>query len=140
LREGLPHPHGATRDGRGRELLAVFRARDPRRAFLDSRLRWYRRILAVRRERIAPLLPLIRRAGTYQVIADDAVFVSWRCDDGRRLRLFANLRSQHTEFPYGSGRVIWREGPVPIETTLDPHRGAAMITRVMAALLSKPAR
>jgi malto-oligosyltrehalose trehalohydrolase len=85
-----------------------------------QRLRWYRRILAVRRERIAPLLPLIRRGGTCQVIADEAVVVSWRCDDGQRLRLFANLCSRHTEFPYGSGRVIWHEGAVPVESTLGP--------------------
>jgi maltooligosyltrehalose trehalohydrolase len=85
-----------------------------------QRLRWYQRILAVRRERIAPLLPRIRRGGTYQVIDDEAVFVSWRCDDGRRLRLLANLRSRETEFPYGSGRVIWHEGPQPNESTLGP--------------------
>ena len=85
-----------------------------------ERLRWYRRILAARRERIVPLLPQIRRAGTFQVIADDAVFVSWRCDDGRRLRLEANLGPRDVEFPYGSGRVVWHEGPAPNETTLGP--------------------
>jgi maltooligosyltrehalose trehalohydrolase len=85
-----------------------------------QRLRWYRRILAVRRERIVPLLPLIRRGGIFQVVDDEAVFVSWRCDDGRRLRLLANLRARETEFPYGSGRVIWHEGPAPVESTLGP--------------------
>jgi len=85
-----------------------------------QRLRWYRRILAVRRERIVPLMPLMRRGGTFQVIDDEAVFVSWRCDDGRRLRLLANLRARDTEFPYGSGRVLWHEGPPPSESTLGP--------------------
>jgi len=83
-----------------------------------ERLRWYRRLLAVRRERIVPLLPSIPRGGTFQVIHDDAVFVSWRCTDGRCLRLSANLGDRTVEFPYDSGRVLWHEGPAPSETAL----------------------
>jgi malto-oligosyltrehalose trehalohydrolase len=85
-----------------------------------QRLHWYRRILGVRRTRIAPLLPLMTRGGASQVIADDAVFVSWRCRDGRKLRLEANLSPREVEFPYGSARVLWHEGPPPAETTLGP--------------------
>ncbi|HET9864569.1 MAG TPA: malto-oligosyltrehalose trehalohydrolase, partial [Steroidobacteraceae bacterium] len=85
-----------------------------------QRLHWYRRILAVRRTRIVPLLPQLPRGGSSQVIADGAVFVSWRCRDGRKLRLEANLGPRAVEFPYGSARVIWHEGPAPAETTLGP--------------------
>ena len=119
----------AVREGRRAEFSRfpefadpALRARIPdpqaERTFLDSklrweeaslpphaqRLRWYRRILAARRERILPLLPSMQRGGTFQVIGDDAVFVSWRCADGRSLRLSANLGPRTVEFPYDSGR------------------------------------
>jgi malto-oligosyltrehalose trehalohydrolase len=85
-----------------------------------QRLHWYRRILGVRRTRIVPLLPLMARGGTSQVIADGAVFVSWLCRDGRKLRLEANLSRRDVEFPHGSARVIWHEGVAPIDTALSP--------------------
>jgi malto-oligosyltrehalose trehalohydrolase len=135
----------AVRDGRRAEFgrfpafadpAARARIPDPQQeqTFLDSklcwedvgqqphaeRLRWYRRILATRRERIVPLLTGLRRGGTFQVIDDDAVFVSWRCEDGRCLRLSANLGSRTVEFPHDAGRVLWHEGPVPMETALAP--------------------
>jgi 1,4-alpha-glucan branching enzyme len=83
-------------------------------------LRWYRRILAVRRARIVPLLAGIPRGATWQVVTDDAVWASWRCADGGRLRVSANLCGRVNEFPYDSGRVIWHEGPRPDETALGP--------------------
>ena len=85
-----------------------------------QRLQWYRRILAVRRARIVPLLPFMPRGGTCQVIAEGAVFVSWLARDGRKLRLEANLSHRQVEFPRGSARVIWHEGAAPAETTLAP--------------------
>jgi hypothetical protein len=51
-----------------------------------------RRLLAVRRESIVPLLPSIGgRAGTVRRMGELGIAVEWRLDDGRRLRLQANL-------------------------------------------------
>jgi 1,4-alpha-glucan branching enzyme len=83
-------------------------------------LRWYQRILATRRACIVPLIPRIRAAGIAQIIATNAVFVSWRAGDGHRLRLCANLSDEPREFPTAYDRVVWHEGGAPRETTLPP--------------------
>jgi 1,4-alpha-glucan branching enzyme len=74
--------------------------------FAASRLRWgeldqpehaarlghVRRLLAVRRESIVPLLPSIGgQAGAARRTGKRGVAAEWRLDDGRRLRLQANL-------------------------------------------------
>lgn len=105
------------------------RAPDPQAesTFLSAKLRWeeldapahaaqrdwYRRVLAVRRERILPLLNgLTERCGTWQVTAVGQFECEWTVRDGRRLWLHANLCAlpAETEVPHPAGDVIWLEG------------------------------
>jgi len=81
---------------------------EPHAAWLD----WYRRVLAVRRDRIVPLLDGIRSAGRSEVVGDGAVLVSWPLDGGaNRLVLAANLSAAGVAgFPPLAGEVIWAEG------------------------------
>jgi maltooligosyltrehalose trehalohydrolase len=83
-------------------------------------LRWYERILTVRRTRVVPLMPHIRSAGTAHGVGTNAVFVSWRAEDGHRLRLCANLSDAPRGFPSAYDRVIWHEGGAPQGSTLPP--------------------
>jgi malto-oligosyltrehalose trehalohydrolase len=74
---------------------------------------WYRRALAVRRERITPLLTQIGGyAGCYQIIGEGAVLVRWQLQRGGELVLAANLSQVSVAgFPFGTGEAIWEEGP-----------------------------
>ena len=43
-----------------------------------------------------------------------AVVVSWAAENGRVLRLYANLCEHETaDFPETLGRILWHEGPQP---------------------------
>jgi 1,4-alpha-glucan branching enzyme len=81
--------------------------REPHAGSLD----WYRRVLAVRREAIVPLIPRIPgNAGRYERVGECAVVVRWGLDKGE-LTLAANLSAAPVEgFPVASGRDFWREG------------------------------
>ncbi len=69
-------------------------------------LDWYKRILAVRRESIVPLLHRIQRGGSYRVMGTGAVEIAWP-----GLMLAANLSGATCGlFPVAKGRVIWQEG------------------------------
>jgi maltooligosyltrehalose trehalohydrolase len=74
-------------------------------------LDWYKRILAVRRESIVPLLMptqfrRIRSGGSNRVVGTGAVEVCWP-----GLTLAANLSgSACSGFPVAKGKVIWQEG------------------------------
>ena len=73
-------------------------------------LDWYRRILAVRRSRIVPLLPSLRSGGSHVVVGASAVSVSWTVPGEAVLRLDANLKgSGQAGFPSGA-EVLWSEG------------------------------
>ena len=82
--------------------------RAPHAGWLD----WYRRILAVRRWEIVPLLPFIAgHAGHWQRIGDGGLRVAWQGGDGRRLTVTANLSATpQDDFPPPVGRLIWLEG------------------------------
>ncbi|MEA2783162.1 MAG: glycogen debranching enzyme [Rhodospirillaceae bacterium] len=84
--------------------------REPHAGWLD----WYRRVLAMRRQTILPILPNIPgHAGRYEVLGDGAVIVRWRVGAGGELRLDANLSSASAEgFPGISGVLFWQEGHV----------------------------
>ena len=110
----------AVREGRRREFAQFARFADPaaraaipdpndpgtfRRSRLDwnciaqpSHARWlalYRRLIAVRREHIAPRLPGMRgHAGRFRVLDHGALAVGWRLGDGSRLELRLNLTSR----------------------------------------------
>jgi malto-oligosyltrehalose trehalohydrolase len=93
--------------------------------FLSAKLAWneleepehsvrqdlYRRLLAVRREAIVPLLPHIgAHAARYEVLGHAAVAVRWRLEHGE-LMLAANLSGERIAgLPEVSGRVLWQEG------------------------------
>jgi hypothetical protein len=67
--------------------------------------------LAARRQSILPLIAGIERSGRYELIADGAVVVRWRTQDGSELVLSANLSEMPaTGFPAVPDSVIWREG------------------------------
>jgi malto-oligosyltrehalose trehalohydrolase len=83
-------------------------------------LRWYTRILEMRRSAVTPLLRHIRQAATWHVIGEHAIFVSWRVDTGERLRVSANLGDTPSDYPLDRGRVIWHEGEKPGQNTLAP--------------------
>ena len=79
--------------------------------FHAESLAWYKSILAVRRERIVPLLKEPLFGGTYKVLGEGAVFVSWKTAGGKFLTLAANLSKHANEsFPEVKGSTIWREG------------------------------
>jgi 1,4-alpha-glucan branching enzyme len=73
---------------------------------------WYKRILATRREKIAPLLGTMpRTCGSYEVLGDGSVLVKWRTVDGTELVLEANLSDQANDrFPASRGQMIWQQG------------------------------
>ena len=110
----------AVTEGRRREFARFARFADPAprsaipdpndpRSFERSRLDWqcidrapharwlalYRRLLALRRERLAPRLAgMGGNAGRFQVLAPRALAVEWRLGDASRLGLWLNLASR----------------------------------------------
>jgi malto-oligosyltrehalose trehalohydrolase len=85
-------------------------------AWLD----WYCRILRVRRERIAPLVPRIAHGGSYEIIGSEAVTVRWQVGADHTLHLAANLSDASvTGFPSPRGTLLWQEGEVG-EASLAP--------------------
>ena len=77
-----------------------------------DQLDWTRRVLAIRREAIVPLLPEIgAHAGSFRVIGPNAVSVAWTMRSGGRLQLDANLKATPQEgFDTPAGTEIWVEG------------------------------
>ena len=71
-----------------------------------------RRLLAVRRDRVTPLVDRMgSHAGAYAIMGREAVTVVWTTEDGRVLRLDANLKAEAQDgFGTPSGDEIWREG------------------------------
>lgn len=83
---------------------------DPWRA---AQFDWYHRVLAVRRERILPLLGgLTGRCGTCQVAAVGQFECEWTLKDGGSLCLRANLSATPSEAAPSrpAGEVLWLEG------------------------------
>jgi len=73
-------------------------------------LRWYRELLAVRRQHLVPLLPALR-AGEYRVLGPSSVLVRWQGSGRTELTLMANLNDQSgDEFPAAPGTLLWQEG------------------------------
>ena len=77
--------------------------------------RYYQRLLALRREVLVPILPLIgANAGRFDVVTDAAVAVRWRLDNGGELRLAANLSGTPVPAPAAmavlADRTLWQEG------------------------------
>ena len=85
-----------------------------------SWLRWYQRLLAIRRAHIVPLTREIFQAGEWRTLGDSAVYVCWDCARGRELHLSANLSAEPHEFPFDDGRVLWHEGDKPEGNHMTP--------------------
>ena len=135
----------SVRDGRRQEFAkfpefaspdARERIPDPLAAstFAASKLNWddlrlppnaeclerYRALLAVRRERIAPLVGSIPRGGTYRVVdSSGAIVVEWPSASST-LVLAANLRGAPTQLAVPSGEELWREGAIAADGTFGP--------------------
>jgi malto-oligosyltrehalose trehalohydrolase len=95
---------------------------EPRQQPHGQWLDWYRRVLAVRRREIVPLLPgLIGAETSYSIRGPGAVTVEWRHREGYLLRLDANLAMTSTEhFEVAAGRELWLEGRYSAHGVLEP--------------------
>ena len=73
--------------------------------------RWYKSIIAVRKQDVVSLLPQIYSSGIVEIKGSGAIDVFWQA--GRqKLRLSANLSGERVDgFPEDDGRTIWQEGP-----------------------------
>jgi malto-oligosyltrehalose trehalohydrolase len=87
-----------------------------------ARRDWYRRVIAVRRERILPLLDGLEPCGTYQVHSPGQFECEWGMKQDGRLRLSANLcvAPSSSFSPTGHGDVLWLEGSETNARTLGP--------------------
>jgi len=95
---------------------------EPRQQPHGQWLEWYRRVLAVRRREIVPLLPGLAGAETsYSIRGPGAVTVQWRHREGYLLRLNANLAMTPTEhFEVAAGRELWLEGRYSTHGVFEP--------------------
>jgi maltooligosyltrehalose trehalohydrolase len=91
--------------------------------FLASKLRWheadsatrewFRHILQVRRDRLAPHLPGIAAGGQARMLEGRAVEVVWEIGPAGRLMLQANLSAEPVSgFRDATGDLLWQEGRV----------------------------
>jgi malto-oligosyltrehalose trehalohydrolase len=87
-----------------------------------AQLEWYRKIVGVRHERLAPLLGgLTQGCGRYRVLQPGRLAAAWELDGGSRLVLDANLCDRPSaEFGPASAPVLWLEGSELDRTTLGP--------------------
>jgi maltooligosyltrehalose trehalohydrolase len=130
------------RDGRRNEFAKFPEFHDPQnreripdptreQTFLSAKLDWsslgerahadfvdlYRDLLAIRKKEIVPRLKG-STSGSYELLGDNAVSVSWRLGDGGRLRLLANLASRPLNGSFAPvGRKLWSTG---IQSSLGP--------------------
>lgn len=128
------------REGRRNEFKSFPEFQDPQKrdsipdplaeeTFLSAKLDWdkvkepaqaeclgrHRRLLQIRRDEVVPLLRSVEgNAGMFEVLGPEAVVVRWKINDGRELRLYANLCDRAREgFPETEGRILWHQGPEP---------------------------
>jgi malto-oligosyltrehalose trehalohydrolase len=85
-------------------------------------LRWYKRIIGVRKASVTPMLSTLRgNAANFEIKGNGAVFVVWNVDGGQ-LQLAANLSENHVEgFPEPTGETLWQEGPDHLGTKVRPY-------------------
>lgn len=128
-----PELADAVRNGRRSEFARFPEFQDPKvrdtipdptalQTFLSSKLDWaaldqgehrdwrafYKDLLAIRRDRIIPLLPRMSQSGDHEQLGDNAVHVSWQVQGGGVLGLMANLKAEEQPLSAPScGRVLW---------------------------------
>ncbi|HZQ62588.1 MAG TPA: malto-oligosyltrehalose trehalohydrolase [Casimicrobiaceae bacterium] len=115
-----------------------------RETFERCRLRWqecnepghrdwlelYRRCLAIRRDRLVPLLGRpIERSGRYHVREDDAFTVTWQLESGMRWQLDANLSDRAVDIGAAQGEVVFACG-IDVPQTREPEKLPAWGVRV----------
>ncbi len=85
-------------------------------------IRWYKRILKVRKQEIVPLVQAMGGdAGSYEVLGDGCIIVRFKIKPGQELVLAANLSDTSNEgFPVIDGTTIWQEGPEQADTLMRP--------------------
>ena len=127
------------REGRRNEFASFPEFQDPARrdsipdplaesTFLSAKLNWdemldethqecldrHRNLLRIRRQEIVPISDAITaNMASFRVLGTGAVMVCWGIEDGRELRLYANLSEYANTFPETEGRILWHEGPEP---------------------------
>jgi len=92
---------------------------------LDEHAAWlafYRELLAKRRSEIVPLVRGLRgTASTFATLGDGGARIAWRLDDGRTLRLDANLTAAPLAgFAAAPGVPLYTLAAVTSDTTLAP--------------------
>ena len=93
---------------------------EPDRPEHRATLEWYRRILTVRRAKVAPLAAAMPLGGRYTLVGPLAVDIRWPTSAGTTLRLQANLKAgEQSGFDAADGEVIWTEGAAAA-ASLDP--------------------
>ena len=92
-------------------------AREPHAGWLA----WYRRVLAIRKAEIVPLLGAIDHGGRYEIVGDGAISVRWPVSDGRALALDANLSAEPVSGFPAPGRVLFSEGTTGADGAFGPH-------------------
>ncbi|GGH08959.1 malto-oligosyltrehalose trehalohydrolase [Alsobacter metallidurans] len=75
-----------------------------------ARLAFVKKLLRLRRDRIIPLLPALKRGGAGEVIGPSAVSITWQADHGRTLRLLANLSPQPAAVSLPKGESLFVQG------------------------------
>jgi glycogen operon protein len=119
IRERIPDPTAAATFNAAK-LVWEELAHEPH----ASHREWYARLLAVRRNEIVPLLPRIRRGGSFQLRAEGGVTVRWSLGEGEvALVLDANLTSRSID-GFGTAaarRALWHEGAEPENGTFQPY-------------------
>ncbi len=91
---------------------------EPHKTELD----WFGRILAVRQERLAPLLAEVKdRCGKPEKLAPAAFTITWHLGETHQLTLQANLCGEpHDGFRTPEGQTLWLEGTQPTPNELGP--------------------
>ena len=138
----------AVREGRRREFARFARFADPAaqavipdpndpatlgRSKLDwnciersPHARWlafYRRLLALRREHVVPLLAgMGGNAGHFKVLSAGALACEWRAGDGRRLHLWLNLAAREVALPAAPAGMLLACEPRVAEPALAARR------------------
>jgi malto-oligosyltrehalose trehalohydrolase len=105
-RERIPDP-GAEETFRSGKLDWQELTQEEHAQWLD----WYKHILQVRHDEIAPLIEQIGgHAGQYRILGRSAVLVRWKVDHNLELTLKANLSSDTLDdVPNMEGRTLWTE-------------------------------
>ena len=92
------------------------RAQSEHRSWLD----YVRELLALRREHIVPLIPLLLRSGSCYRVDAGVLTVEWTSSDQRTLRMHANFGSQPAELAQLGDKIIFATDTAADSRSLAP--------------------